>query len=99
MNGFELRGIYPQRASAAHSRSEHCRRRAEKKPLAGPMDSLAAGRPWHPAVGGPGAFDDVLARTAQETAGAVFTAVTQGILLAGASVYVHQLYVQSQKKT
>ena len=53
MNGFELRGIYPQRASAAHSRSEHCRRRAEKKPLAGPMDSLAAGRPWHPAVGGP----------------------------------------------
>jgi len=38
-------------------------------------------------------------RTAQETAGAVFTAVTQGILLAGASVYVHQLYVQSQKKT
>ena len=32
-------------------------------------------------------------RTAQETAG------TQGILLAGASVYVHQLYVQSQKKT
>ena len=38
-------------------------------------------------------------RTAQETAGAVFTAVTKGILLAGASVYVHQLYVQSQKKT
>ena len=38
-------------------------------------------------------------RTAQETVGAVFTAVTQGILLAGASVYVHQLYVQSQKKT
>ncbi len=38
-------------------------------------------------------------RPAQETGGAVFTAVTQGILLAGASVYVHQLYVQSQKKT
>lgn len=28
---------------------------------------------------------------------AIFTAVTQGILLAGASVYVNQLYVQNRK--
>lgn len=31
----------------------------KKSRLPDPMDSLAAGRPWHPAVGGPGAFDDV----------------------------------------
>ena len=35
--------------------------------------------------------------TVQEAAAALFTAVTQGILAAGASVYVHQLYVQTNK--
>ncbi len=34
----------------------------------------------------------------QEAASAIFTAVTQGILLAGASVYVNQLYVQAKKE-
>lgn len=34
----------------------------------------------------------------QETASAIFTALTQGILAAGASVYANQLYVQSKKK-
>ena len=34
----------------------------------------------------------------QEVAAAVFTAVTQGLLAAGASVYVNQLYVQAQKQ-
>lgn len=28
---------------------------------------------------------------------AIFTAITQGILLAGASVYVNQLYIQTKK--
>lgn len=35
----------------------------------------------------------------QEVAAALFTAVTQGILAAGASVYANQIYVQAQKKT
>lgn len=35
---------------------------------------------------------------AQEVAAALFTAVTQGILAAGASVYVNQLYVQAHKQ-
>ena len=34
----------------------------------------------------------------QEVAAALFTAVTQGILVAGASVYANQIYVQAQKK-
>ena len=34
----------------------------------------------------------------QETASAIFTAVTQGILVAGASVYVNQLYIQAKKE-
>ena len=34
----------------------------------------------------------------QETASAIFTAVTQGILVAGASVYVNQLYNQARKE-
>ena len=34
----------------------------------------------------------------KEIASAIFTAVTQGILIAGASVYVNQLYVQAKKK-
>lgn len=34
----------------------------------------------------------------QETAAALFTTVTQGILAAGASVYVNQLYVQAKKE-
>lgn len=34
---------------------------------------------------------------AQEVAAALFTSVTQGILAAGASVYVNQLYVQANK--
>lgn len=33
----------------------------------------------------------------QEIAAALFTSVTQGILAAGASVYVNQLYVQAHK--
>lgn len=33
----------------------------------------------------------------KECASAVFTSVTQGILAAGASVYINQLYVQSKK--
>lgn len=33
-----------------------------------------------------------------EVAAAAFLSVTQGILVAGASVYVNQLYVQSKKK-
>jgi hypothetical protein len=33
----------------------------------------------------------------QETAAAIFTAVTQGILVAGASVYVNQIVKQSGK--
>ena len=34
----------------------------------------------------------------QETAYAIFTAVTQGVLVAGASVYANQLYVQAKKE-
>ena len=34
----------------------------------------------------------------QEVAAALFTAVSQGILVAGASVYANQIYVQAQKK-
>lgn len=34
----------------------------------------------------------------KETASAIFTAVTQGVLAAGASVYVNQLYVQAKKE-
>lgn len=34
----------------------------------------------------------------QEAAMALFTAVTQGVLLAGTSVYANQLYVQSKKE-
>lgn len=34
----------------------------------------------------------------QETASAIFTAVTQGILVAGTSVYVNQLYIQAKKE-
>lgn len=33
----------------------------------------------------------------QQTASAIFTAVTQGVLVAGASVYVNQLYIQAKK--
>ena len=33
----------------------------------------------------------------QELSNALFTAVTQGVLLAGASVYANQLYVQAKK--
>ena len=33
----------------------------------------------------------------QDVANALFTAVTQGILVAGASVYVNQLYMQANK--
>lgn len=35
----------------------------------------------------------------QETASAIFTAVTQGVLVAGASVYANQLYIQATKKS
>ena len=34
----------------------------------------------------------------QETASAIFTAVTQGVLVAGASVYANQLYIQAKKE-
>lgn len=34
----------------------------------------------------------------KEAASAIFTAVTQGVLLAGASVYVNQLYIQAKKE-
>lgn len=34
----------------------------------------------------------------KETASAIFTAVTQGILVTGASVYANQLYVQAKKE-
>lgn len=34
----------------------------------------------------------------QETAAAIFTAVTQGILVAGTGVYANQLYVQAKKE-
>lgn len=34
----------------------------------------------------------------QEAASAIFTAVTQGVLVAGASVYVNQLYIQARKE-
>jgi len=34
----------------------------------------------------------------REAASAVFTAVTQGVLVAGASVYANQLYVQAHKE-
>ena len=34
----------------------------------------------------------------KEIAFALFTAVTQGVLVAGATVYVNQLYVQSNKE-
>lgn len=34
----------------------------------------------------------------QETASAIFTAVTQGVLVAGASVYANQIYVQGKKE-
>ena len=36
--------------------------------------------------------------TSKDVAYALFISVTQGILSAGASVYVNQLYVQSKKK-
>lgn len=35
--------------------------------------------------------------TPREVAGALFVAVTQGVLCAGASVYINQLFVQSKK--
>ena len=34
----------------------------------------------------------------QEVASALFTAITQGVLVAGASVYANQLYVQAHKE-
>lgn len=34
----------------------------------------------------------------QEIAWAIFTAVTQGVLVAGASVYANQLYIQAKKE-
>ena len=34
----------------------------------------------------------------QEIASAIFTAITQGVLIAGASVYANQLYIQSKKE-
>lgn len=34
----------------------------------------------------------------REIALALFTSITQGVLLAGASVYVNQIYVQSKKE-
>ena len=34
----------------------------------------------------------------KDIASAIFTAVTQGVLVAGASVYANQLYVQSKKE-
>ncbi len=34
----------------------------------------------------------------QQVASAIFTAVTQGILVAGASVYVNQIYIQGKKE-
>ncbi|MBE7059017.1 MAG: hypothetical protein E7387_07995 [Ruminococcaceae bacterium] len=34
----------------------------------------------------------------QETASAIFTAVTQGVLVAGGSVFANQLYVQAKKE-
>ncbi|MBO5228418.1 MAG: phage holin family protein [Lachnospiraceae bacterium] len=34
----------------------------------------------------------------KEALAAVFTAVTQGILVAGASVYTNQIYIQAKKK-
>lgn len=35
--------------------------------------------------------------TLRQLSAALFTSVTQGILIAGASVYINQLYVQSNK--
>ncbi len=35
--------------------------------------------------------------TLKDVALAIFTSVTQGVLIAGASVYINQLYVQSKK--
>ena len=35
--------------------------------------------------------------TIKEAASAIFTALTQGVLVAGASVYANQIYVQSKK--
>ncbi len=37
--------------------------------------------------------------TFKEFANALFTSITQGILVAGASVYIKQLIIQSQKST
>ena len=34
----------------------------------------------------------------QEAASAIFTAVTQGVLVAGTSVYANQLYIQAKKE-
>ena len=34
----------------------------------------------------------------KEAASAIFTAVTQGVLVAGASVYANQLYIQAKKE-
>ncbi len=36
--------------------------------------------------------------TFKDVALAIFTSITQGILTAGASVYINQLYIQSSKK-
>lgn len=38
------------------------------------------------------------ANSSKEIALAIFTAVTQGVLVAGASVYVNQIYVQANKE-
>lgn len=35
----------------------------------------------------------------RQMAAAVFTAVTQGVLVAGASVYVNQIYLQAKKES
>ena len=34
----------------------------------------------------------------KDAASAIFTAVTQGLLIAGASVYANQLYIQAKKE-
>lgn len=42
-------------------------------------------------------FATTVPKTSQEVMMAIFTAVTQGIMTAGTSVYVNQLYLQSKK--
>lgn len=43
-------------------------------------------------------FANTPTQTSPEIMTAIFTAITQGVLIAGASVYVHELIIQTKKE-